>query len=319
MTKKNKKILAISHYSIADNRGGGEIMLHEILKYLVSIGYKVDMIATKNEGDTINIDGVTIYRGISKSISDFKKYDLVISQFAEGDSLAPIIKKTKIPFVYVVHNTNLLTHNTVISEPDLIIFNTQWVKEFHKYNGNSIVIHPPVYSENHATEHGDMITLINLVPSKGSNMFYNMAFRLSKFQFLGVEGGYFKESQQYIRRPNIHFIKNTNDMKNDVWARTKVLLMPSIYESYGMTAIEACASGIPVVACKTPGLLESLDYAGIFPKTTMVKDWRDELFKLMTNKEYYQERSELALKRSKEINPLNELKKLDKKIKELIK
>ncbi|MFZ4156354.1 glycosyltransferase [Streptomyces pseudogriseolus] len=40
--------------------------------------------------------------------------------------------------------------------------------------------------------------------------------------------------------------------------------MPSLYESWGRVAIEAFASGIPVIAHPTPGLVESLGDAGIF-------------------------------------------------------
>lgn len=163
-----------------------------------------------------------------------------------------------------------------------------------------------------------MITLVNLTPPKGSNMFYNMALRMPRTKFLGVEGGYWKDQQKYLRKPNITFQKNTSNMKEDVWARTKVLLMPSVYESYGMVGVEAMASGIPVVACPTPGLKESLSYAGIFPATTSIKDWKRELDKLMLDDVYYKERSELALKRSAEIDPMVELQLMSKRVKDLL-
>ena len=107
-------------------------------------------------------------------------------------------------------------------------------------------------------------------------------------------------------------------MKDDVWARTKVLLMPSTYESYGMVAVEALASGIPVIACPTPGLKESLDYAGIFPHSTSLKLWQSELARLLTDDNYYAERSQLALQRSKEIDPRIELGLMSHKVKELL-
>ena len=317
--KKQKRILAVSHFSVADNRAGGEIMFHELLKQLVKDGYLVDMVATCNTGPVVEVDGITIYRGEEYRDKERKGYDLVISQFAEADVLAPKLLKEKIPFVYVVHNTNDGTHALLENfKPDLTVFNTNWVKEYHKYQGNSIIVHPPVYREAHATERGTKVTLINLMPAKGSNMFYNMAFRLPRVQFLGVQGGYFQNGQQYIRRPNIEFQKNTNDMKRDVWSKTKILLMPSTYESYGMTAIEACASGIPVVACPTPGLQESLSYAGIFPKNTGIVEWRTVINRLMLDEKYYQECSEKCLKRSLELDPRPELEAFSKAIGELL-
>lgn len=313
-----KRALAYAHYYATKNRGGGEIMLHEIMKQFVQDGYLADAVGTTNTGEPEVMDGVNVYHGSEYRDIDLEPYDIIITQFAEALYITPRAKALKKKVVYIVHNTMDETNKYLHSErPDFAIFNTEWVRAFHKYDGPSIVVHPPVYAEAHKTTPGSMVTLINLVPPKGSNMFYNLAIRLPRIQFLGVEGGYWKDQQQYIRRPNITFQKNTSNMKDDVWARTKVLLVPSVYESYGMVAVEAMAGGIPVIAAQTPGLKESLDYAGIFPRSTSIKDWREELMRLMIDDNYYRLRSELAIRRSAELNPRIELKLLSQKIKEL--
>ncbi|MEU6394827.1 glycosyltransferase family 4 protein [Streptomyces sp. NPDC046939] len=66
-------------------------------------------------------------------------------------------------------------------------------------------------------------------------------------------------------------------MRETVYARTRVVLMPSIYESWGRVAIEACASGIPVIAHPTPGLVEALGEAGIFAYRDDLNAWTDAL------------------------------------------
>ena len=294
-------------------------MLHEILKQFVRDGYIVDAVATTNVGEPEIMDGVNVYHGTEYRDIDLAPYDIIVTQFAESLYITPKAKRLKKKIIYIVHNTMEETNKYLHREkPDLAIFNTRWVKDFHKYNGDSIIVHPPVYAEDHATTKGNLITLVNLTPPKGSNMFYNMAIKLPRFKFLGVEGGYWKDQQKYMRRPNITFQKNTSNMKEDVWSRTKILLMPSVYESYGMVAVEAMASGIPVVACPTPGLKESLSYAGIFPASTSIRLWKAEIEKLMNNEDYYNERSKLALERSKEIDPRVELKEMSKKVKELL-
>lgn len=294
-------------------------MLHEVLKQFVRDGYEVDAVATSNKGPIEEYEGIRVFHGEEYRDIDIEPYDIIVTHFAESLYITPKAKSLGKKIVYIVHNTMDETNKYLHREnPDLAIFNTEWVKRFHKYNGNSVIVHPPVYREQHSTVPGDMITLVNLTPPKGSNMFYNMAIKLPKFKFLGVEGGYWKDQQQYIRRPNITFQKNTSDMKKDVWSRTKVLLMPSSYESYGMVGIEALASGIPVIACPTPGLQESLSYAGIFPRTTSIREWRTELERLMLDSAYYKQRSELALKRSAEIDPRDELAKMSIKVKDLL-
>ena len=319
MKNKKTRVLSYTHYYATHNRGGGEVMLHEILKKLVSEGMEVDAVAVDNEGPIENMDGVRVFHGKEYKDIDLEPYDIIVTHFAQSLYITPKAKALGKKIVYVVHNSMHETNKYLFRErPDLAIFNTEWVKAHHKYDGESVVLHPPVYAEQHATTHGDMVTLVNLTPPKGSNMFYNLAIKLPRVKFLGVEGGYWKDIQQYIRRPNITFQENTPDMKNVVWARTKVLLMPSTYESYGMAPVEAMASGIPVIATSTPGLKESLSYAGIFPKTTNIREWRDILVKLLTDEAYYKERSALALKRSKELDPRIELDKMYEKVKKLV-
>ena len=316
---KKVKVLSYTHYYATKNRGGGEIMLHEILKQLVKDGYEVDAIAVDNEGPDEVMDGVNVKHGKYHKNIDITPYDVIVTHFAESLYITPKAQALNKKVVYIVHNTMGETNKYLHEQqPDLAIFNTEWVRAFHKYQGNSVIVHPPVYAKDHATIPGDMITLINLTPPKGSNMFYNMALKLPQFNFLGVEGGYWKDRQQYLKRPNVTFQENTSNMKEDVWAKTKVLLMPSSYESYGMVGVEAMASGIPVVALPTPGLKESLGEAGIFPPSASIRVWRATLLKLMTDDKFYQKRSEMALKRSAEIDPRIELEKMSQKVKELL-
>ena len=80
--------------------------------------------------------------------------------------------------------------------------------------------------------------------------------------------------------------------------------MPSEYESFGRTAIEAAASGIPTVAAPTPGLKESLGDAGIFCDLRNTDAWVKAIKDLMEDKDYYKERSQAAKKRAKELEGL---------------
>ena len=144
-----------------------------------------------------------------------------------------------------------------------------------------------------------------------------MAIRLPSHKFLGVRGGYFKDKQVVMPRPNVKIIGNTSNMKEDVWQRTRVLLMPSDYESYGMVGVEALASGIPVIAARTPGLVESLGDGGIFVDGFSIQAWKNAITKL-DNPRLYQEASQRALRRSLEIDPRKELKQFMGKIEDIV-
>jgi len=316
---KPKRILAISHYYAIENRGGGEVMLHRILRHFVKQGYIVDAVATNTEKGIDTLDGITVYQGAQYKDMLTKDYDLVITQFENAPWVMAKADELKIPSLYIIHNNIQETKNILnMSNPTLVIFNTEWVKNDCNYNGNSIVVHPPIYAEEHATVSGNKITLVNLHVSKGANTFYNLATNIPQGRFLGVKGGYFKEQQVVINRRNVEIIENTQDMKNNVWANTRILLMPSVYESFGMVGVEAMASGIPVIARRTPGLEEALSYAGIFPQDNTLGAWKSEIYRLSDPVEY-KKASELALKRSAELNPDIELSKLEKEVEKILK
>jgi glycosyltransferase involved in cell wall biosynthesis len=123
---------------------------------------------------------------------------------------------------------------------------------------------------------------------------------------MGVIGAH---GEQYVRRdlPNVLIQDHTVNMCRDVWARTKILIMPSIYESYGMTGVEACYQGIPVLANPTPGLVESLGGAGWFIDRPDVDSYTQAVENLFADDALWQERSALALTRGSEIDAQAEL------------
>src|SRR5690606_33938789 len=83
--------------------------------------------------------------------------------------------------------------------------------------------------------------------------------------------------------PNVEVVDHVRgeDMRQRVYARTRVLLMPSSYEAWGRAGGEALARGIPVVAPPTPGLCEALGDAGIFVDREGVPGYEAVLRKLM--------------------------------------
>ncbi|MER7837782.1 glycosyltransferase [Streptomyces sp. NPDC096040] len=139
--------------------------------------------------------------------------------------------------------------------PDLCIYNTDWVPDEHR-----------------APKTGDRVTLVNLNRHKGVDTWRGAAAHLRSTPFLGVTGGHGKQILRPVLR-NMRVIPQTSDMRGDVRAQTRVLMMPSIYESFDMAAVEALASGIPVIAHPTPGLREALGDAGTFIDRADVRSW----------------------------------------------
>ena len=114
--------------------------------------------------------------------------------------------------------------------------------------------------------------------------------------------------------PNVTILKNTPDIQ-EVYKKSRIVLMPSSYESWGRVAMEAACSGIPVIAAPTPGLKESLDYAGLYADFDNIADWVDQIRNLDDEK-VYDKYSKLTKKRAKEVAKLfeDQMETLEQKI-----
>lgn len=310
------KIVAYVHFMMPYHYAGSEVMLLNLLKVAQRNGHQVSVIATyeKEAPKHWEYEGIDCYSP-NEQFSGFEllsreKPDLIITHHDVTVYASSFAKYLNVPLVQLIHNNGINNpgpHPELRHGADFIVWNTQWVKDWYgeRYaHIPSVIVRPPVFAEQHATTPGDLVTLVNLNMNKGAGILYKLAERLPHVEFLGVEGGH--GNQIFEMWPNVTFQKQTTNMRDDVWARTKILLVPSIYESYGMVAVEALASGIPVLAAPTPGLKESLGDAGTFILREDFDGWASEITSLLTDKKRYAKMSEKSLKRSAEIDPEKE-------------
>jgi glycosyltransferase involved in cell wall biosynthesis len=98
------------------------------------------------------------------------------------------------------------------------------------------------------TFHGDAITLINANQNKGVHVFLEIAKRMPERRFLGVLP-YYGEMRVPPAPSNVEWIPFQDDIRT-ILRRTRILLVPSYYESFGRVAMEAMINGIPVLYSK---------------------------------------------------------------------
>jgi glycosyltransferase involved in cell wall biosynthesis len=95
---------------------------------------------------------------------------------------------------------------------------------------------------------GDCITMINANALKGLPLFLELAKKYPERKFLAVRPYY-----NVIRVPehiaNIEWMDIQDDIRT-VLAKTRILIAPSLYESWGRVAFEAMYNGIPVIYSK---------------------------------------------------------------------
>jgi glycosyltransferase involved in cell wall biosynthesis len=92
---------------------------------------------------------------------------------------------------------------------------------------------------------GDCITLVNANQNKGVHQFLELAKKMPTRKFLGVLP-YYGELNVPPSPGNVEWVKFDDDIRN-VLKRTRILLVPSYYESFGRIAVEAMLNRIPVL------------------------------------------------------------------------
>ena len=316
------KILAFVRAYIPTHNAGAETTLHDILRSFVQMGWEVNVLLSKRELDgataPYQIDGVCVTPhdpyDKTRFNRDVSQHDLIIAHLETAERAAYVCRGMRKPLIQVVHNTKWQTEGYLSEGCDLAIYNTVWVASHHESAAkepfirvasagddfrpnkiewrarrqsqwDSVIVHPMINPDEYRAEDGDHdhITLINLFANKGPDVFYEMAARFPNYKFLAVVGGY---GDQDIREAhNVEILPNTADMR-PVYAKTKLLLMPSSYESFGRVAIEAAASGIPTIASPTPGLLEALGPEGTYADPTEYDEWEAQITRIMKPRAY---------------------------------
>jgi len=313
------KILALVKRYVPIQNSGAEWMLHEMLLFLKDKGHDVKVFMPQ---EPYEFEGIKVYKE-SDMVKEVRECDIVISHLDKAGRALNLCEHYKKPFIHIVHNSNLCDivrtkHRQNKGEQFVyVIYNTNNTKEALHYPNPSIIVHPPINSKRYKTKPGKKITLINLFDLKGGKFFHNIARLMPDYEFLGVEGGYGQQVKDNL--PNVEYMKHVSDAKK-IYSKTRILLMPSKYESYGRTGIEAFVSGIPVIAAPTLGLKEALGSAGIFCQLDSPLKWI-EAIKSLDDLEYYKEVGEKCKQRVKvtEQGIRKELEELDLFINNILK
>jgi hypothetical protein len=305
------------------HNAGSEWMSHSCLRALVARGHEVTVWLSRYSADRepYDIDGVRVipYAARLDFAAAAKQAEVIVSHHENVPPAGALARGMGRPFVAICHNTApVIFRNVGRGSTALAVYNSLHMQAdaeafFCEYTTSlrpaaSIVVRPPVFSSDYATTPGDRVTLVNLNEAKGGEVFWQLAERMPRVQFLGVQGAYGQQIERAGGLPNVEIVDHLpgDRMRDEVYARTRVLLVPSATESWGRVAAEAMASGIPVVAAPTPGLSECLAEAGIFAERTDVDAWQSAVERLL-EPAAWADASERALARSKALDPAADL------------
>lgn len=325
------KILFSVHMYPPSHNCGAESYIHAMAKYLIKQGHTCRVLlhnpAKYNITRAYDYEGVTVFPLERGKEEMFRWADAVFTHLDFTKWTMAICRIYKKRCFFIAHNTD--TYYQFINEERYsqtrVIYNTHAAKAILNYNKPGMVLHPPVDANKIDPSHepakmmhfdskslinADLkaavavkegppyITLISLNKNKGGEIFYKIAEAMPHKWFLGVKGAY--DVQILKDLPNVVIAENTPDIL-PLYKKTRILLMPSHYESYGLTCTEAMCNGIPVICTPTFGLKENAGSAGVYvPDREDIDAWVKEISKLDAKKAYIRQ-SELVRKRAFDI------------------
>lgn len=254
----------------------------EISRILIESGNSVEIICSKQKGKSNceKLNRIKIFRIKFQEIASFmhgKNYDLVIvlwyvylksavENFKNVIYIAPSIRSTSF---------KSLSEKLTSEEKEKILLEKQGMKKCRKIIYPSKIIKQQAKKEygiknGIVIPHGinlkrfspsaekffEVITIANLHDyRKGVDKLIEVARKTDKTFIVLGEGKFRHAYEQKIRSYNLSNIKLIGKKENiqDFLKQSKVYVLPSIYEAFGLVLIEAMASGLPCIAFNPHG------------------------------------------------------------------
>lgn len=325
------RILGLVHQYIPVRCAGAESHIHAMFRALAHRGHRVDVVLSAQPGDPYEVDGVHVWPTVDRK-HDATRWlqdaDVLVSHLDNTARATMLGSFNNIPVALVHHNTFDPSKEALVmpmARADVVAVNSHHMADDlgdyfdtrDEPQPKTIIVRPTADPMEYATVPGGKVTLINLRRrqrgsgrdglSKGGEVFRYLAETMPDVEFLGVTGAYGVQ-EDLADLPNVEVLEHVphHEMRARVYARTKVLLVPSSYESWGRVASEAITSGIPVLASPTPGLVEQLQDAGTFVDPTDLQEWHDTLRGLLHDPDLWVRMSARSSVRSAELAKLGE-------------
>lgn len=313
-TARKLNVVFNLHSYVPDQMSGAEVMAHRMAKFLVECGHDVTVLCPWE--DKV-VDGVKVKRWEKtgrwpeQDREIYKKCDVILTHLGQTmDSLNKAMEHRK-PIVHIVHNTFKMMCVDAKTVNNYCVYNSEWAREVLGYKHPYTILNPPTdYRDFEGVEPDKQgyITLVNLNENKGGKILPELAKLMPEYKFLGVRGGYDHQHMEMCI-PNLEYVGQHPDIR-DLLRKTRILIMPSNYESWGLIAVEAMASGVPVIANPTPGLESSLGPAGIWADRNDLDAWVKAI-KSLDDKKRYEQYSKAGRERAKELDPTLQLEKFE--------
>jgi glycosyltransferase involved in cell wall biosynthesis len=241
-------------------KAGSEITAHALNRYLLTRGWRI--IVVLPDWRQWDVDGVKCIKfdPDSRAVADaFMAADVIFCQNYDTIKSFNVLEPFKKPIVYFLHlekeKRDIL--QTRFSVPVGIVFNSLSQKEVNPTIHENTIVRPFIDFDKFMPRSRSItdgsVVLLNCNKNKGGELLIQLAKQMPDVKFLGVRGAYQKQLEDKL--PNLDYLPLQDDPRR-IYEGAGIVIMPSKSESWGRVALEAMASGVPVIVSKSPGLRE---------------------------------------------------------------
>jgi glycosyltransferase involved in cell wall biosynthesis len=147
----------------------------------------------------------------------------------------------------------------------------------------------------------------NLLPGKGQDVLIRAAALLPPDVQVALAGrGPHEGKLRELARDlgvlgRIRFLGYVHQV-SAVYREARICVVPSLWEGFGMAAVEAMASGVPVVASRTPGLAEVVGDAGLLFEAGNPSELAGKIAQLLKSEELWAEQRRKGIERAEKFS-----------------
>lgn len=276
-------VVALSHGYPPLWNMGGEVALHRAM-----IAIRGDKHVLTSTDEPYMFEGVNVHKINTPNVLDINANPVPIAkQLRELDARVVIGQnELSLAAVRCGMNSKIVSFVNVHTPPrygrgiakamrfaDFAVYNTETsAREWGE--PNAPVLHPPITPlPNRRITGGDAYTLLSSLSNKGVSVMLDLAERYPDQRFIVVRSpaepthGLPNLEERAAKLPNLELHPRVPPEEVvKYFEQTRILLVPSRYETYGMSAIEAAGYGIPSVHVDTPHVREGIgDAAYLVP------------------------------------------------------
>ena len=306
----NPNILFFVYYGYSNENGGTNFTVKAYIDYFLSCG-----------------DIVWIFERIPNDHEiALMKPDCILSVQFASVHMSLLAPKWKIPWMVFTYGTKQYK-SVVDGYPALVTYPNKAYREKDMVNHDSrntqtksIIVRDPVDHTKYEIDKDLMnptyITLIGDPPGiKGHKIFIDVAEKCPDLKFLLVTKTQYDKISLGKNIVLSGYVKGIENLKEQIYSKTKILMIPSFQEAFGRVSIEATSSGIPCIISKYPGLSEATFEMSNYVDVEDIDTWIKELRRVLGD---YDNEVIKAMKIKTQLNYKKDLNKVRNEIEKLI-